>query len=551
MTKKINLRRTALVGTLCLSVAFCNISSTNFVRASAIPTDSTVAAANSAKENQNSALYLIHTIINGKELYGFIDDTGAAIVKPSYTWARDFSDGLAVVNQEDNYLVINSKGEVVFQTSDYINDFHNGLASFSDSTTYKSGYVNAKGKVVIKAVYDYTGNFGKDNTAIVSKSGKYYRINSQGKIVKSYSLVNKNYYYNITDDGYAIYTDAKTYLRGVKDLNGKTILKPTYGEIAYLGNGLFGVKKKLAEDEGYLVSIKPSALFSKSGKQLTSYKYYDLSVYTGKYASYTDSKYTYLIDTKGNIVSSFPKQQGRGTLTVQGDVVQADIDNTLYYLKLDGTVIWKSPTETTLSSGITATSVKFKPNKYVTVYYPQINGLSDSNVQKQINDKLSTLFTANAKKITINDGLTIDDNFSVEQIKDLLIVCRTGYDYYIGAAHGTPFRLYYFIDSKTGTFYEFKDLFLKNSNYLKTLNNIVSKEIKAQVKNGTGYYFDTNGSYVTKDQFFYLNTDTLTLYFDSTAIAPYAAGFPEFAVPFSDIEALLNKDGAFWKSFHE
>lgn len=548
MITKNNLKKTAIVGTLCFTVAFSNVSSVNLVSASTINTESTVTANNTS---ESSSLYLIHTTVDGKELYGFIDSTGAVVVKPTYTWARNFSSGVAVVNQNDKYLVINTKGEVLYTTTNYLNDFHNGLASFTDNTTYKSGYINPQGKVVLKAVYTYAGNFGKDNTAIVSKSGKYYRINKQGKILKSYSLTNKNYYYNITDDGYAIYTNPKTYLSGVVDLNGKTILKANYGEVTYLGNGLFGVKKKLAADEGYLVSIKPSALFNKSGKQLTSFKYYDLSVYNNNYASYTDSKYTYLIDTTGNIVSSFPKQEGRGTLTVQGDVVQADIDNTLSYLKLDGTVIWKNPTTTVLSSGVTVDSLKFKPNKYVTVYYPQLSGLSDATVQKQVNDKLVSLFTDNAKKVTDKDGLTIDDSFSVDQIKDLLIVSKTGYDYYFGAAHGTPFRLYYFIDAKTGIFYEFKDLFLKDSSYIKTLNNIVSKEIKKQIKDGTGYYFDSNGSYVTGNQFFYLNADTLTLYFDSTSIAPYAAGFPEFKVPFSSIDSLLNKDGAFWKSFHE
>lgn len=550
MITRNNIKKTAIVGTLCLSVAFSNVSSVNFVSASTIHTESTAATtANSTKEN--SSLYLIHTTVNGKVLYGYIDSTGAVIVKPAYTWAGNFSDGVAVVNQGNNYLVLNTKGKVILKTTKYLRDFQNGMSSFTDSTTYKSGYINTQGKIVLKAVYDYTGNFGKDNTAIVSKSGKYYRINKQGKVLKTYSLVNKNYYYDITDDGYAIYTNPKTYLRGVVDMNGKTILKANYSEVTYLGNGLFGVKKKLPMDEGYLVSIKPSALFNKSGKQLTTFKYYDLSVYSGKYASYTDSKYTYLIDTTGNIVSSFPKQEGRGTLTVQGDVVQANIDNTLYYLKLDGTVIWKEPTTTALSSGITVDSLKLKPNKYVTVYYPQISGLSDTGIQKQVNDKLIDLFTTNAKKVTVNDGLTIDDSFSVNQIKDLLIISKTGYDYYIGAAHGTPYLSYYFIDTKTGTFYELKDLFLKDSDYIKTLNNIVTKEIKKQEKEGTGYYFDTDGSYVTKDQLFYLNADTLTLYFDSTSIAPYAAGFPEFAVPFSSIDSLLNKDGAFWKSFHE
>lgn len=191
MITKNNLKKTAIVGTLCFTVAFSNVSSVNLVSASTINTESTVTANNTS---ESSSLYLIHTTVDGKELYGFIDSTGAVVVKPTYTWARNFSSGVAVVNQDDKYLVINTKGEVLYTTTNYLNDFHNGLASFTDNTTYKSGYINPQGKVVLKAVYTYTGNFGKDNTAIVSKSGKYYRINKQGKILKTYSLTNKNYY---------------------------------------------------------------------------------------------------------------------------------------------------------------------------------------------------------------------------------------------------------------------------------------------------------------------------------------------------------------------
>ncbi|SHO49172.1 WG repeat-containing protein [Anaerocolumna xylanovorans] len=550
MKLEIGLRKAALLGIVCLSVVFCNTGSIKEANASTANPESSLAAANNTLSEKNSNLYPMHAITNGNDLYGFVDQTGSIVIKPSYTWAGNFSDGLAVVYQDGTYLAINTKGKVILKTSNYVNDFHNGLASFTDTKTYKNGYINNKGKIVIKASYNFASDFGKDHTAIVSKSGKFYRINSEGKILKTYPLNIKNYY-GVTGDGYITYTDSKTFLEGVKDLNGKTILKASYSDATYLGNGLFGVKKKLPDGEGYLTGVMPSALFDKNGKQLTSYKYYDLSVYTNQYASCTDSKYTYLIDTKGNKVSSFPKQEGRGTLTVLGNVVQANIDNTLYYLKMDGTLIWKGAEATALSSGITVHSVKVKPNKYVAIYYPKLEGLSDLSTQKKINDKLEGLFTADRMKLTEKDALMVDDNFSVDQLKDLLVICRTGYDFPFGAAHGTPIRLYYFIDTKTGTFYQFKDLFKKDSNYVKALDNIVRKKMKAQETADGSFYFTSDSTYVTESQFFDLSNDTLTVYFDSGAIAPYAAGFPQFEIPFSDITNLIDKDGAFWKSFHQ
>jgi hypothetical protein len=533
----------------------------NVANASTVSQESSLTGTIQSASSENSDLYLIHTVSNGNDLYGFIDESGSIVIKPSYTWARNFSDGLAVVNRNDTYLVINTKGETIFKTTNYISNFHNGLATFSDNKTYKYGYINKKGKIVLKAIYNSAGSFGKDHTAIVTKSGKFYRINSKGKILKSYSLPNKNYYYNVTDnddifaiypkDEFAIYTDYRTHLSGVINLNGKIILKANYSEVNYLGNGLFGVKKKLSQEEGYLTNVKPSAIFNKDGKQMTSYKYYDLSVYNNKFASCTDSKYTYLIDTKGNKISTFPKQEGRGTLTVLGNVVQADIDNTLYYLKMDGSIIWRNTQTITLPSGITVNSVKYKPNKYDVINYPRIEGLSDSSVQQQVNDKLEGLFTDDRKNLTTKDELMVDDNFSVEQIQNLLIICKTGYDYPIGAAHGAPIRVYYFIDTKTGTFYQFTDLFKKDSNYIKTLDSLVRKEMKEQEKKDGSIYDTSVSTYVTENQFFYLDKDTLTIYFDSGAIAPYAAGFPEFEIPFSDIMNLIDTNGAFWKSFHK
>lgn len=541
--------KAAFISVLCLSAVFCSTGSMKGAYASTVSPVNSFAAATSTPAENSSELYPIHAVTGGNDLYGFIDETGTIVINPTYTWARNFSDGLAVVNQDDTFLVINTKGEVILKTSDYINDFHNGLASFNDSRTYKDGYINSKGKIVIKASYDFAGDFGSDHTAIVSKSGKFYRINSKGKILKTYSLADKDYYYDTADHGYVIYTDTKTFLQGVKNLSGKTILKANYSEVTYLGNGLFGVKKKLPDEEMYLTNVKPSALFNKNGKQLTSYKYYDLSAYHNKYASCTDSKYTYLIDTKGKKVSSFPRQEGRGTLTVLGNVVQADIDNTLSYLKLDGSLIWKSADTTMLSSGITVHTVKVKPNKYDVIYYPSLEGLSDSGIQKQINDKLKSLFTSGRMQLTTKDELMVNDSFSVDQIKDLLIICKTGYDYPIGAAHGTPIKIYYFIDVKTGTFFKFKDLFKKDSNYITVLDNIVRKEMSEQEKKDGSSYFTSDSSLVTEDQFFYLSNDTLTIYYDSGAIAPYAAGFPQFEIPFADIMNLIDTDGAFWKSF--
>jgi hypothetical protein len=499
---------------------------------------------------KSSDLYPVSVQTESGSRYGYINKSGQMMIQPDYGIAGNFSDGVAVVYKNNKYQIINQKGEVIVQSEGTIQDFHNGLAAFLDmKNNFKQGYMNTKGKVILKSQYDFAGTFHADNTAFVSKSGKFYKINSKGKILKTYKIDSNINSYNITDDGYIIYSDPKTYLKGVVDLNGKIIIDPKYGEITYLGSDLFGVKKALPDMDGYLISIKPAAIFNKDGKKLTAYSFYDLSEFNGPYASATDNKYTYFINKSGKKVTSLPKFEGRGTLKILGDVIQADIDNEMIYTTMDGTPIWKNDGITRLSDSITVSTVKLKPNKYVVVNYPVVDGLSNSDVQNAVNNKLKTLFTESRVKIKENEYLTVDDTFTVKQIKDILIINKNGYDYPIGAAHGQPISFYYFINVKTGDFYQLKDLFKKDSDYVTKLSKIVYDQIKQNSDINDVYFFESK-DLISKDQYFYISDDKLTIYFDCGAIAPYAAGFPKFEIPFKDIKSIINTDGAFWKAFN-
>ncbi len=505
----------------------------------------------STKSVKANDLYPISVQTDGKVRYGYINNTGKMVIQPTYESGENFSEGLAVVYNNNKNQVINQKGEIIFETEGWIQGFHDGLASYSDSKSdYKQGYINTKGKVVIKPQFTFAGDFCSNHTAIVTKGDKFYEINNKGKILKTYKTDRKNNnYYDIAGDGYIIINDTKTLLKGVINLSGKVIIKPAYGEIVYLGNNLFGVKKKVADSDGYLLSIKPSAIFNSAGKQLTPYQFYDLSEFKGGYASATDDKYTYLINKSGEKVTSLPTVEGRGTMRVLGDIIQANIDNEFIYLKKDGTIIWKKDDITKLSSGITVSTVKMRPNKYVVVNYPKISGIGVSDVQNTINTKLKALFTESRKNLKKTDNLFVTDTFTAEQIKDLLIINKTGYDYPVGAAHGTLFSFFYFINTKTGEFYQLKDLFKSDSDYVSKLNKIVVKQMEENSKDGMVYFYDGKDP-ISKDQYFYISEDGLVIYFDSGAIAPYAAGFPEFKIPFKDINSIINMEGSFWKAFH-
>ena len=55
---------------------------------------------------------------------------------------------------------------------------------------------------------------------------------------------------------------------------------------------------------------------------------------------------------------------------------------------------------------------------------------------------------------------------------------------------------------------------------------------------------------IKEDQDFYVDKNNLYIYFPPYEIAPYAAGFVTFKIPFTEIEGMINKEGNFYKSFN-
>ncbi|MNV52651.1 Anti-sigma-V factor RsiV [compost metagenome] len=111
-----------------------------------------------------------------------------------------------------------------------------------------------------------------------------------------------------------------------------------------------------------------------------------------------------------------------------------------------------------------------------------------------------------------------------------------------------PTRIYTKIDLRSGVFYQLKDLFKPSVDYTGTLSDIVARQIKSDPQ--YSYVFPDAFKGIAPDQPFFVDADALYLYFNPYDIAPYAAGFPTFRIPFAQIMGLINTDGAFWRSFH-
>ncbi|MBK6608513.1 MAG: WG repeat-containing protein [Leptospiraceae bacterium] len=135
-------------------------------------------------------------------LFGFKDKKGKVIIKPQYEMANSFSEsGIAAVVVDGKWHFINLKGEKLARAFNFDNGpdyFNSGLARILDSKG-KFGYMDEKGKIVIKPRFDFASPFERSIARVcmgckIDKSkdehgeiigGTWYLINKRGNILRS------------------------------------------------------------------------------------------------------------------------------------------------------------------------------------------------------------------------------------------------------------------------------------------------------------------------------------------------------------------------------
>lgn len=524
-------------------------------------------------------------VVERNNLSGLINAGGKFVVDPKYDSIDEFSEGLAVAVDSKGFNVLDEKGNVIFKNKDYIGKFHDGMAVIAktpDSGKWLYGYIDKSGRVIVEPKYESAGDFNNDKAvvklegngyAVIAKNGsiikhfdyyyvgdisegllpfkekedsKYGFISDKGKVVipPSFTAVDK------FKDGVAPVDVSEDYTKfsyGLIDRKGNFVIKPEYNDIKVLGDGMAAVGKPL--DKDYPFKGSKYAIATREGKILTDYIYYGVSDYDGGLASAYDKNATFFIDKTGKRVSTLPVVSGSGELTFDGGLIKANVDSRISYLERNGKVIWAQRNDTALNSQYAVKEMKYRPNRNYVVYYPQITGMEDKDAQQAVNERLKKMSIT--EKVDPNAELdySYQGDFSVGFFKKNLVVIKlTGYNYPFGAAHGMPSMIYAHVDLKSGKFYELKDLFKKNSNYVEKLSNIIKQQIEQQGADSPVWADSYKG--IKADQPFFISKDALNIYFNPYEIAPYAAGFPTFTIPFKQISDIINTEGAFWLSFN-
>lgn len=224
------------------------------------------------------------SLVRQDSLWGYVSEDGERTVKRIFSWADDFSDGMALVQNQKAYSYINAQGKLLRRIkAAYAYPFSEGLAAVQKRD--KWGYINPQGKWLIKPQFDWALSFHENRAAVAIGLEQGY-INRTGEIVIP-----------------PIFEEAKEFTNGIAIVrkNGR------YGLIDTLGNALISTHLKSItpwEKDYYQLETgnKKLGLANAKGKLILDTIYNEISFIKGKFIRAKDDGQVGHFDLKGNVI---------------------------------------------------------------------------------------------------------------------------------------------------------------------------------------------------------------------------------------------------------
>lgn len=459
--------------------------------------------------------------------FGFIDSAGVMVIKPQYMEAYDFSQGLAVVKTFDNKaMYIDKKGNKVISRADimYPYAFSEGLAPCGDVNGV--GFMDMSGNVAISPQYKSVSIFSEGLAAVIVGQ-KYGYIDSNGNMVIKPQF---DYAQDFKEGMAGVLINNKY---GFIDKTGRIIIQPQYDTVGKFSEGLASVS--INNKWGFI---------DKSGMIIIGLNYEYVQDFSEGLAEANMKDKCYFIDKTGKPVITISRSGMYYPEPFNNGLAMVIDEEGNYYIDKSGNKVWKEPDSEEIGYGVRITKNLVRNNEgSLIIVYPQVEGLQDVNTMKKVNSILASDFNINYRT---HEDETLTVKFNVQFIHgNILNIIENSYSYFKGAAHGNLGRISIIIDIKTGQSYTLEDLFNKDSKYMDRISELIKKQIsEKQIPLTTEFKnIDTSES-------FYLDEDGIVIYFPPYKYTPYAAGFVEFKIKYSELDGIINKESTLWKSIN-
>jgi hypothetical protein len=176
-------------------------------------------------------------------LYGYIDKSGKVVIKPRFTYAYPFREGLAAVCLDIKCGFIDKTGKIAIAPKYRVTAPFSGGLGIAGFDHDAIGFVDKNGEMVIQPQFGFMGGtgFNEDLSAVAIPYGRYGYIDKQGSLVieMKFELA-----FGFSEGLAAVMVNNKW---GYIDRTGKTIIEPQFDEAGGFSEGMAAVRT----DKGY------------------------------------------------------------------------------------------------------------------------------------------------------------------------------------------------------------------------------------------------------------------------------------------------------------
>ncbi|MFA6599194.1 MAG: WG repeat-containing protein [Ignavibacteriaceae bacterium] len=242
------------------------------------------------------------------EKVGYINKKGEMVIPYQYYSGDNFHEGVAFVGLQNDYVIIDSIGNIIARKFIAINGWHSkfsgGFAGASKNSAY--GFIDKTGKFVIEPNFEEVRDFS-NGFAAVKKDNKWGFIDTTGSITVPFQFTNEPKPFS---NGRA-FVQGANYTWGIIDTTGKLLVEPKYKQVFPFNGGaaIVSVMDNKFQETFYVIDPNGKVV-----KEFQKAKKYNetitlLSGFTeGLAVAMKDSKKGF-IDTKGKIVIDFKFRQ--------------------------------------------------------------------------------------------------------------------------------------------------------------------------------------------------------------------------------------------------